>query len=68
MLSFPCTNNRGALEQVIYPSIAPVEMFSMDDCVFYGKIRDVYLHGCDTGKKNKQTEGSSNSDKKGCDY
>lgn len=40
MLSFPCTNNWGALEQVIYPTIAPVEMFSVEEeCGFAGKIR-----------------------------
>ncbi len=40
MLSFPSTNNWGALEQVIYPSIGPVEMF----CGFSGEIRGICIY------------------------
>lgn len=40
---FVSTNNHSALEQVIYPSIVPVEMFSLKDCVFSGKITHTCL-------------------------
>lgn len=41
MLSFACTNNWGALEQVIYPSIAPVEMSSIEAWCFPVEYRRV---------------------------
>lgn len=62
MLSFHCTNNQGALEQVIYPSIAPVEMFSIEDCVFSGMIRRMCI--CMNVAENQQVKGISKSNKK----
>lgn len=64
----PYTNEWGAIEQAIYPSIAPVEMFRIEDCGFSSDIKVMRICINILKRENKMREATlpyiSNRDKK----